>query len=210
MSATTLVKVCGLKRPEDIEFANSLGVDYIGFVFAPQSKRYVTPAQALELKRLLNKQIQAVGVLVNEPILSVVKLVASGTIDVIQLHGNEDSFYIASLREELERNHLGNTPIIKACSINSPQDIEQAKTWDCDYVLLDSKQGGSGTTFDWALVASMDKPYFLAGGLSLDNVKQAIATCHPMAVDVSSGIETDGVKDFTKMHDFVCLVRNAA
>ena len=136
MSATTLVKVCGLKRPEDIEFANSLGVDYIGFVFAPQSKRYVTPAQALELKRLLNKQIQAVGVLVNEPILSVVKLVASGTIDVIQLHGNEDSFYIASLREELERNHLGNTPIIKACSINSPQDIEQAKTWDCDYVLL--------------------------------------------------------------------------
>lgn len=208
--STALIKVCGLRRPEDIQWANELDVDFVGFVFAPNSRRYVTPAQALELRRELKSTIRSVGVLVNEPVLSVVHMVTSGAIDIIQLHGSEDQHYLADLKEALQQAGQGGTPVIRACSVSCEEDIARACHLDCDWVLLDSGRGGTGQTFDWALVASMDRPFFLAGGLNCDNISQALAACHPMAVDVSSGIETDGVKDFAKMQDFVCRVRQSA
>ena len=196
----TRIKLCGLSRPCDIEAANELQPEYIGFVFAPKSKRYVTPEKAKELKHLLVPEICAVGVFINENPESVADLLNNGVIDIAQLHGSEDEDYTKKLRT------LTDQPIIKAFRIETAKDIEDAEHCSADYVLLDSG-AGTGTTFDWNLVQNIRKPYFLAGGLSPDNVGDAVAILHPFAVDVSSGIETDGVKDRLKMAAFVAAVR---
>ena len=196
----TKIKLCGLSRPCDIEAANELKPDYIGFVFAPKSKRYVTPEKAMELKQMLLPEIQSVGVFVNEKPETVVKLLQDGTIDIAQLHGAEDEDYITRLRQ------LTDKPIIKACRIETTYDIENAEQSTADYILLDSG-AGTGTVFDWKLIQNIKRPYFLAGGLSPDNAADAINTLHTYAVDVSSGIETNGLKDKTKMAAFVAAVR---
>lgn len=196
----TKIKLCGLSRSCDIEAANELLPEYIGFVFAPQSKRYLTPEKAANLKRLLNPNIQTVGVFVNENPENIAYLLNNGTIDVAQLHGNEDETYINQLRQLTEQ------PIIKAFRIESANDMEAADRCTADYVLLDSG-AGTGTVFDWKLIQSIKRPYFLAGGLGVDNVTKAVKLLHPFAVDVSSGIETNGVKDPTKMAEFIAAVR---
>ena len=196
----TKIKLCGLSRSCDIEAANQLKPEYIGFVFALKSKRYITPEKAANLKRLLNPHIKAVGVFVNENPENITCLLNSGTIDISQLHGNEDETYINQLRQ------LTDKPIIKAFRIKSATDIEIVNSCAADYVLLDSG-AGTGTTFDWNLIHGIKKPYFLAGGLGVDNVENAVKLLHPFAVDVSSGIETDGAKDKTKMAEFVAAVR---
>lgn len=196
----TKIKLCGLSRPCDIEAANERKPDYIGFVFALKSKRYVTYEKAMELKSLLSPEIQAVGVFVNEHPQNVAKLLRGGIIDIAQLHGDEDEDYITQLRL------LTDKPIIKAFRIATANDIKTAKQSTADYILLDSG-AGTGTVFDWGLVKSIRRPYFLAGGLDLGNVADAVKALHPFAVDVSSGIETDGVKDKTKMAAFVAAVR---
>lgn len=195
------VKLCGLSRPGDIETANELKPEYIGFVFAPKSKRYVTPEKAGELKRLLSSDIKAVGVFVKENPEIVAKLLNNGTIDLAQLHGGEDEEYIKQLRT------LTDKPIIKAFCIETESDIVDIEHSTADYVLVDSGAGGTGTVFDWNLLQNMKRPYFLAGGLELSNVKEAVKKLNPYAVDVSSGIETDGLKDKTKMAAFVAAVR---
>lgn len=196
----TKIKLCGLSRPCDIEAANELKPDYIGFVFAPKSRRYVTYKKAEELKSLLSPDIEAVGVFVNEPPQNVATLLKKGIIDIAQLHGDEDEDYIAELRL------LTDKPIIKAFRIKTANDIKIAEQSTADDILLDSG-AGTGTVFDWELLKSIQRPYFLAGGLDARNVASAIKTLHPYAVDVSSGIETDGVKDKTEMAAFVAAVR---
>lgn len=200
----TKLKLCGLVRICDIEAVNRLNPEYIGFVFAKKSRRYVDPAQARELRAGLNKGISPVGVFVNESPEAIADLVRSGIIDVVQLHGSEDENFLRKLRE------LVSCPIIKAFSVKTPQDVRIACESSADLILLDSGGGGTGTVFDWDLLEPIRRPWFLAGGLSPENAADAIRRLAPYGVDVSSGIETDGVKDIQKMNDFVRAVRGAA
>ena len=196
----TKIKMCGLTRPCDIAAANELKIAYIGFVFAPKSKRYVSPEQAEELKKLLSPDIRAVGVFVNEKPEVIADLLEKGVIDLAQLHGEEDEETIARLRQ------LTIRPIIRAFKIQSAEDAAKAGACSADAVLLDSG-AGTGVTFNWELIRTFSRPYFLAGGLSPDNVREAVRKLHPYAVDVSSGIETDGKKDQSKMEAFAAAVR---
>lgn len=196
----TKIKLCGLSRPCDIEAANRLKPEYIGFVFLPKSKRYVDYEKARELKNLLSPKIKAVGVFVDESPQTVAELLNNGIIDIAQLHGGEDEDYIRLLR------NLTDKPIIKAFRIQSEDDILRAEESSADYILLDSGMG-TGTVFNWDLIQNIKRPYFLAGGLDCDNVGEAVGRLHPYAVDVSSGIETNGLKDKEKMAAFVALAR---
>ncbi len=200
----TRIKLCGLMRPEDIRTANELKPDYIGFVFAPRSRRYVTPERAAQLKELLDPETAVAGVFVNEAVETVCALWERGVIDIAQLHGSEDEDYIAALRERI------NAPIIKAFRIETGEDVAAAERSPADHILLDAGSGGTGTVFDWSLLRSIRRPYFLAGGLDPDNVRGAVESLHPYAVDVSSGIETGGVKDPGKMRKFVAAVRGVS
>ena len=199
----TRIKLCGLRRPEDIAAANALKPEYVGFVFARKSRRYVTPEEALALKRLLDPGIKAVGVFVNEAPEKVAALLVSGVIDLAQLHGEEDEDYLRQLRR------LAPNPIIQAFRIRGESDMREIESSSADYVLLDSG-AGTGNLFDWALTRSLRRPYFLAGGLNADNAERAVRLLRPFGVDVSSGIETDGRKDAGKMAAFVEAVRRAA
>ena len=198
----TKIKLCGLGRPCDIESANALMPDYIGFVFAQKSKRYVSPERAKALREGLDSSIRAVGVFVNEAPEVVADLLNTGVIDLAQLHGGENEEYIKALRG------LTDKPLIKAFRIENTADLDRARQSSADCILLDNGAGGTGTAFDWALLKGFDRPYFLAGGLDSGNVRQAIATLRPFAVDVSSGIETNGGKDYTKMTAFVNAARH--
>lgn len=196
----TKIKLCGLSSLCDIEAANELKPEFIGFVFAPKSRRYVTSQTAAELKQLLSPQIQAVGVFVNKDAEMVADLLSSGVIDIAQLHGDEDEGYIRRLKQ------LTRKPIIKAFRVETASDVADAEQCCADYILLDSG-AGTGTVFDWNLIKNIHRPYFLAGGLSPDNVGQAVTALHPFAVDVSSGIETGEKKEKGKMAAFVAAVR---
>ena len=197
----TKIKFCGMMRPADIAAANALRPDYIGFVFAPKSRRAVTPEQAAALKADLLPAIRAVGVFVNAPPEQVAALLAVGTIDIAQLHGQEDEAYLQVLRT------LTGKPVIKAFRVDSTADLQRAAAFPSGGLLLDSGAGGTGTAFDWTLLRDFTRPYFLAGGLNAENIGAAIQKYHPYAVDVSSGIETNGKKDAKKMAAFAAAVR---
>ena len=194
------IKLCGLSRKCDIEWANALKPEYIGFVFWSKSKRNVPPEKAKELKNLLSPDIKAVGVFVDEPIENVAELLNDNIIDIAQLHGGEDEEYIKKLRA------LSGKPIIKAFLLKNESDAERAEKSTADYILVDSGTG-TGKSFDWELLKNISRPYFLAGGLCCENISQAITALDPYAVDVSSGIETNGCKDKNKMAAFVAAVR---
>jgi phosphoribosylanthranilate isomerase len=196
----TKIKLCGLSGIEEIEAANELKPEYIGFVFAPKSRRYVTPEKAAELKKQLSCEIQAAGVFGNEAMEKIAELLNDNIIDIAQLHGDEDEAYIRRLRQ------LTGKPIIKAFQVKSEKEIADARLCSADYILLDSG-AGTGTVFDWNILKKIDRPYFLAGGLFAGNVGKAVRELHPFAVDVSSGIETDRRKDKEKMAAFVAAVR---
>ena len=196
----TKVKMCGLSRMEDIEYANEVLPEFIGFVFAPKSRRYVSFEQAKKLRGELDYRIAAVGVFVDEDIENIVQLVKDEVIDMVQLHGSEDNAYIAKLRE------MAEVPIIQAFKIIDSYDAESAVLSDADFVLLDSGIG-TGKTFDWSLIKSINRPYFLAGGISPENAAQAVERFSPYAVDASSSLETDGVKDLSKMTALARAVR---
>lgn len=196
----TKIKLCGLSRPCDIETANELKPEYIGFVFAQKSKRHLTSEKAEELKKMLAPGIQAAGVFVDEKPQTVARLLNGNIIDIAQLHGNEDEVYIKHLRR------LTHKPIIQAFRIGNASDVINAERSIADHILLDSG-AGTGTAFDWNLIQSIKWPYFLAGGLEPCNVEKAVRILKPFAVDVSSGIETNGRKDKTKMAAFVAAAR---
>ena len=196
----TKIKFCGLTRICDTEAVNELKPEFIGFVFAEKSKRFITADKASELKRRLSPCIKAVGVFVNERAENVARLLAQNVIDIAQLHGDENDEYIKELRR------LTDKPIIRAFRIKSEQDIAAAQKSAADFILLDSGAGG-GERFDWSLIKNVKRPYFLAGGLTAENAGLAVEQLQPYAVDTSSGIETDGLKDKNKMSAFVAAVR---
>ena len=193
----TKIKLCGLSHLEDIETANELCPEYVGFVFAKGSRRYVTPAQTKKFRAVLSKKILAVGVFVNENLATVSEILNAGIIDSAQLHGNEDADYIRRLRA------LTTKPIIKAFRADN---FVAAKDNPADFILIDAG-AGDGKTFDWHILENFKRDYFLAGGLNAENVSAAIKLLKPFAVDVSSGIETNGRKDSDKMREFVLAVR---
>ena len=196
----TRIKMCGLRRPEDIEAAGELLPEYIGFVFFPGSKRYVPPETARALKSGLNPGIRAVGVFVDEKPETVAKLLSDGTIDMAQLHGSEDEAYLADLRKRTDK------PLIRAFRVRGAEDALRAQASSADEILLDAG-AGDGKTFDWSCLRQVKRPYFLAGGLTPENAGRAVRELKPYAVDVSSGIETGGFKDIVKMRAFVRAVR---
>lgn len=199
----TKIKLCGLTRPCDISVANACAPDYIGFVFAQQSRRYLSYENAALLKKQLAPGILAVGVFVDEDYAVIADLLRRGIIDAAQLHGDESDHYIKKLRA------LTDQPIIKAFRIDHEHDMFAASSSTADYVLLDSGSGGTGTVFHWEWAKQLHRPFFLAGGLCPDNVQSACETLHPYAVDVSSGIEYDGLKDEAKIWAFVKAIRNS-
>ena len=196
----TKIKLCGIQRYEDIDVVNELLPDYIGFVFAKKSKRFISYDMAKSLKIRLDKRVKAVGVFVNESIENIIYLVRNDIIDLIQLHGDEDGEYISKLKKYV------NIPVIKAFKIKSKADINTLYKEGIDFILLDAG-AGDGKTLDESILKDFKGDYFLAGGLSPDNISEKINTLHPFGVDVSSGIETDGKKDADKMRKFAKLVR---
>lgn len=200
------IKICGLRCQQDIEYANTLEPDYIGFVFA-DSKRQVDEGTAALLKKKLAANIKAVGVFVYEPVEKVATIANSGIIDIIQLHGDETPEYCHRLRTKTDK------PIIKVIRIKDKKSLMNLEDYDCDYFLLDTfkagKFGGIGQTFDYDILADavIPKPFFIAGGLTAANVSQIISQASPYGVDVSGGVEIDGYKDFTKMTEFIYTVK---
>lgn len=186
----TKIKMCGIRRKTDVQYVNEILPDFIGYVFFPKSKRYITPEQAEALTKILDNRIIPVGVFVDAPVENVIELVKSGTIKIAQLHGNEDEKYISHL-------HAENIEVIKAFIVKSAEDIENAEKSSADWILLDAGMG-DGRMFNHSLLNGISRPYFLAGGLNPDNIADALKL-NPYAVDLSSGIETDSFKDFEKM-----------
>ena len=201
MITLTKIKICGLTRLCDVDTVNIEKPDYVGFVFA-NSRRRVTPKKAMELKNKLANDIIPVGVFVDELMDNILPLVEKGVIEMVQLHGTENEEYIVKLKA------LTGVPIIKALSVEHAGDVQEWVSTAADYLLLDNKGGGTGQAFDWSLIGKIAKPYFLAGGLEVNNIANAINQTTPFAVDVSSGVETDGLKDPDKIKNFIRRVRH--
>ncbi|MEH7391250.1 phosphoribosylanthranilate isomerase [Bacillus sp. JJ1503] len=193
------VKICGIMDVETALKAIESGADALGFVFA-DSKRKINSDQAREIIKVIPDEVLKVGVFVNEDPDVIRKIVNEAGINVIQLHGDESPEYCSQF----------SVPVIKALSIESQEDLNQISQFSCDYYLLDSPKGkyrgGNGVTFDWNVLTGENldgKKVILAGGLSIDNVEQAIEITAPYMVDVSSGVETDGKKDVNKIKIFI-------
>ena len=210
----TKIKICGLKTLDDVVKVNKYLPEYVGFVFA-NTKRFITDEQALIMKQALDKRIKAVGVFVNEPIDHVAELCRRGIIDVAQLHGDESEEYIRDLKE------MTDTPVIKATKVQNAKQVAERMSDEADYMLFDTYKkgelGGTGERFELSILeeslaelASQGrkvKPYFLAGGLDESNISEVLGRIGCYCVDVSTGVETDGVKDEAKIKCFIENVR---
>ena len=201
----TMIKICGLKRPEDIQSVNLAKPDFCGFIVEfPRSSRCVSRELLAELTAQLDPEITPVGVFVNAPVELPAELAESGVIRAIQLHGQEDEEYIRRLRKLIG----SDIPVIQAFSIQTAEDLRRAAESSADYVLLDQGSGGTGKTFDWSLAEGFTRPFLLAGGLSTDNLAEAIERLSPWAVDLSSSLEIGGLKDRDKIIEAVNIVRS--
>ena len=208
------IKICGMRRSEDIEMANRYKPDYIGFVFA-DSPRKVSYDQAKELSSLLSDDIVPVGVFVNDHMKLIVNLFKDGIIEMAQLHGDEDEKYIKNLKAKSLEQSGSEIPIINAIEIKDDVDYnDKLLEWRdsaSDYFILDSGKG-SGKTFDWDLIDKnsefFENSIFLAGGLNSENLSLAIEEFNPFAVDLSSSVETDGFKDEEKIKEIIGIVEN--
>lgn len=206
----TKIKICGLSRREDIESVNMVSPDYIGFIMGfPKSHRNITIERAKILRAGLKEGIQVVGVFVDAEISMIVDACAQKVIDVIQLHGREDIRYIERLKAVLASVEV-QAKIIKAIQVKSKEDLTLIKEVPADMILLDAGMGG-GKLFSQEqmdLLKSVNRDYFLAGGLNPENVSELLESLHPFGVDVSSGVETEKKKDRKKIRRFVQNVRN--
>lgn len=198
----TKIKICGLFRPEDVEYVNAARPDWCGFIINfPKSHRSVTPDRARELRAGLAPGITPVGVFVDRPVEDAAVLLNDGTISAAQLHGREDRDYIAALRKAAP-----GRAVWKAFQIRGPADLQAANASTADLVLLDSGYG-TGETFDWSLAGGVTRPYILAGGLTAGNIPRAIRELRPYGLDLSSGVETDRKKDRQKILAAVAAAR---
>lgn len=195
------VKICGLSRPADIKAVNQYQPDYAGFIINfPKSHRNCTPEQVQALHEQLSDSIPAVGVTVNQPLETVAALLEQGVIDIAQLHGQEDEAYICELKRRTKK------PVWKAFRIRSADDLDAARASSADMILLDNGYG-TGETFDWTLVRDIGRPFILAGGLCESNISDA-AKMQPDAMDISSGVETNRVKDPEKIRTLIERIRS--
>jgi phosphoribosylanthranilate isomerase len=199
------IKICGLFREQDIEIVNESLPDFIGFVFA-ESKRKVSFKQVEQLRKSLNDKIIPVGIFVNAPIPEIVSLYKNGIISIVQLHGNENAKYIEELKTQCDSIQVIKTIQSSALEKLSSTNMDDIKL--ADYILIDSG-AGNGKTFNWNVLKnnSFQQKWFLAGGINLENIEQAISF-NPFCIDVSSGTETDGVKDRNKILRLVEVVKN--
>ena len=213
---TPKVKMCGISKVETIPAIVDAKPDYMGLVFAP-SKRQVTVDQAKTLVEELHKQyavrynsetIKTVGVFVNETVENLLKIAEEVKLDVIQLHGDEDESFIQILKEQ------SNVEVWKAIQVRSAADAEKWIDSSADMLLFDAyhkdERGGTGEVFDWSSLDEFERPFMLAGGIDSTNVARAIRTVRPYGIDISSGIETNSVKDNEKMKAFTNIVRTIA
>lgn len=196
-----IVKFCGIRRLEDVRAVNKTLPDMAGFILVKGRKRYISPEKVCELRQKLDPSVKVVGVFVDEDIEEVKRLLTDGIIDIAQLHGNESDEYIRELKASTDAY------VIKAIGIRNAEDVRKAETSPADLVIVDSPGGGTGNTFDWDLLQKIERPYILAGGISIENIEEAAAKLNPYGVDVSSGIETNGFKDEDKMKAFMAIIK---
>ena len=199
----TKIKICGLFRPCDAEYINEAMPDYAGFVFFEKSHRNVTMQQATQLRKSIHPSIPAVGVFVNAPQEQIVSLCREGVIQIVQLHGAESEEYIGRLKALIP-----SVSVWQAFRVRTSEDLAASQKSSADLILLDNGYG-TGETFDWSLISGMTRPFLLAGGLTPQNIPQAIARFAPYAVDISSGVETEKQKDRDKILAAVAAVREA-
>lgn len=207
------IKICGIRRHQDIEYVNEFLPDYIGFIFA-KSKRQITSTECLVLKKELDPSIKTVGVFVNESLEKVISTTLVANLDVIQLHGDETKEYILDLKNKLKNSpSLKDTLVWKAIRVKGKKDIISGDKLPVDCLLLDSfsKQsyGGTGKTIDLDIIKSstIKNQFFLAGGLNIDNILNTLSEVSPYGVDISSGVETDGFKDRNKIEKIINCIR---
>ena len=195
------IKICGLMDLQNIDAVNIAKPDYIGFVFA-DSRLKISVSQAYDLRQRLSPDIIAIGVFVNETIDKIASLINSGIINGAQLHGYESEKYIQSLKI------LTDKPVIKAVSVLKTGDAQKWLDTCADYILLDNKGGATGKPFDWNLIGNVNRQFFLAGGLNTKNIRSAIEKVNPYAVDISTGVETNGAKDEEKIITLIRRIRD--
>jgi len=206
MNQRTRIKICGLRTERDVQAAVEAGADAVGFVFAPSSPRYLEPDAAADLACILPPFVQAVGLFVDQKATDVAAIAGDACLDLVQLHGREDRRLVEEVREQW--------PVIKAVRFSPDAITLWGAETNLDLLLVDGSDGGRGKTCDWAALAAMrhqiKAPLMLAGGLTPDNVAEAIRTVRPYAVDVSSGVERErGVKDPALIRAFCAAVREA-
>ena len=198
----TKLKICGLTCEDDIAAVNEVKPDFAGFIIeVPSSRRNLSAEQVKVLVKGLDKEILPVGVFVDARPELPISLLRDGSLWAAQLHGNEDEEYIEKIQ------NMTGKPVIKAFSIKTPEDVQRALRSPADYILLDQGTGGTGEPFDWSLVPPVRRPFFLAGGIGFENLREAISTLHPWAVDLSSSLETNGKKDPVKIRQIVRMLK---
>jgi len=208
----TKIKICGITRFEDVDCVNKFLPDYVGFVFAP-SKRQVHLSQAKKLIEALDKSIKTVGVFVNEDCAKVKYIAKTLKLDILQFHANEDERYIKDFKQLNVWKSISIGVAKKTNIMENQKKIDTVSGYPISAILVDSSikgiSGGSGKSFDWSFFKNLNvnKPIVLAGGLILENITQAIKMVNPYCVDVSSGVETNGIKDYEKIKKFINKVR---
>ena len=202
------MKICGLRTREDAEAVNAVLPEYTGFIFDPTRKRYIAPEKAEEIRQLLDPRICPIGVFVNAGTEEILGVLQQCRLDMVQLHGDESDVEIEELRVAVSEAFLERKlTVVKAFRVDSKGDVERAEKSAADLILLDHGAGGTGESFDWNLLKECRREFFLAGGLTPENVRTAIKLAHPWGVDASSSLETDGHKDPEKIRRFAEAVR---
>ncbi|MBS6922388.1 MAG: phosphoribosylanthranilate isomerase [Lachnospiraceae bacterium] len=198
----TKIKICGLKRIEDVISVNVAEPDYCGFIFNVSGSRRSIGAEQLNiLVDMLNPEIVPIGVFVNEKIDVILRIVRESGIRMVQLHGQENGEIIHTIQSKAQ------VPVIKAVSVRSKEDVRSAVLSPADYLLFDCGEGGTGQTFDWNLLEDIPRPYFMAGGIGTHNMEEVLRWFSPFALDVNSSVETDGQKDGKKILAAVRMLR---
>ena len=198
----TKIKICGLKRIEDVISVNVAEPDYCGFIFNVSGSRRSIGAEQLNiLVDMLNPEIVPIGVFVNEKTDVILRIVRESGIRMVQFHGQENGEIIHTIQSKAQ------VPVIKAVSVRSKEDVRSAVLSPADYLLFDCGEGGTGQTFDWNLLEDIPRPYFMAGGIGTHNMEEVLRRFSPFALDVNSSVETDGQKDGKKILAAVRMLR---